>query len=229
VSARLGWVTFLVVAAVGLAGILFAASTDERSIAFSIDVPNREPVLSVEPGQSVCEGPIQTTSAFGGIRAWPVPAVFPGAGFAVRVRAADTHRVIATGRILPGYATAVSHDAGLSATVPAGRRVVVCLLSTGPQRAGMLGSPSGGPPMTVAGKRSTASASLVFLRSRPRSLLSLLPTVFRRAALFRPGWVGAWTFWVLAGALLVAFALGGVAVALAARSDTSGEGPETDG
>jgi hypothetical protein len=27
--------------------------------------------------------------------------------------------------------------------------------------------------------------------------------VFERAALFRPGWVGAWTFWLLLAALVI--------------------------
>jgi hypothetical protein len=38
-------------------------------------------------------------------------------------------------------------------------------------------------------------------------MFSLLPTIFSRAALFRPGWVGAWTFWALLVALTVAVPL----------------------
>ena len=30
-----------------------------------------------------------------------------------------------------------------------------------------------------------------------RTLLEALPDIARRAALFRPGWVGAWTYWLL--------------------------------
>ena len=47
-----------------------------------------------------------------------------------------------------------------------------------------------------------------------------LPTVFERAALFHAGWIGAWTFWVLTGAVLGTFVIGAIAVAHAARSDT---------
>jgi hypothetical protein len=63
----------------------------------------------------------------------------------------------------------------------------------------------GGPDL--AARTSTASLegqpagtdiSLLFLRSHPASSLSLLPAIFRRAALFRPSWIGAWTFWLLA-------------------------------
>ena len=56
----------------------------------------------------------------------------------------------------------------------------------------------------------------------PQSLFSMLPTIFRRAMLFRPTWVGAWTFWLLAAAVLGAFALGAVAVARASSADAEG-------
>jgi hypothetical protein len=221
VRARLGLAAFVLVAALGLAALLLASATDRRSIAFSLDVPDIEPVLSVEPGQAVCESPIETTVAFAGIRAWPVPAAPPGAGFAVTVRDARSERILATGRMTPGYATTTPRTAALDATVPVGRRVEVCLRSTGPQRAGLLGAAPSPEPVTVtvAGKRSAIGVSLIFLRRHPPSLLSLVPTIFRRAALFRPGWVGAWTFWILTGALLGAFVLGARALIDAIRED----------
>jgi hypothetical protein len=47
--------------------------------------------------------------------------------------------------------------------------------------------------------------SLRFLRGHPRPVLSQVPLIIDRAALFRPGPVGPWTFWLLA--LLVAVAV----------------------
>ena len=44
---------------------------------------------------------------------------------------------------------------------------------------------------------------LVFARRQGRSVLSQLPDVFHRAALFRPNPVGAWTFWALLAAVLI--------------------------
>src|SRR2546426_426601 len=44
---------------------------------------------------------------------------------------------------------------------------------------------------------------LVFARRQRRSVLSQLPAVFHRAALFRPKPVGAWTFWALLAAVLI--------------------------
>src|SRR5206468_5663138 len=46
--------------------------------------------------------------------------------------------------------------------------------------------------------------ALVIPRPKPKSVLALVPEMFRRAALFRPGFVGAWTYWVLAALILIA-------------------------
>ena len=61
--------------------------------------------------------------------------------------------------------------------------------------------------------------SLALLSDGDRSLLGSLPTAFSRASLWRPSWVGAWTFWVLAIALLATFGLAVVAVISAAGDD----------
>jgi hypothetical protein len=46
--------------------------------------------------------------------------------------------------------------------------------------------------------------AIVFPRDKPKSALALVPEMFRRASLFRPGWLGAWTYWVLAALVLLA-------------------------
>jgi hypothetical protein len=72
--------------------------------------------------------------------------------------------------------------------------------------------------------------SLVLLSQSQRSLLAWLPTAFSRASLWRPSWVGAWTFWVLAGGLLATFALAVLAVLKAAEDDDAVEHqPASDG
>ncbi|HWH10443.1 MAG TPA: DUF2142 domain-containing protein [Solirubrobacteraceae bacterium] len=69
----------------------------------------------------------------------------------------------------------------------------------------------GGPPPTLDGQPiGPARLAVWFLppAGAKRSLAAQLPTVFDRAALFRPSWVGAWTYYVLLGILLpLAFAL----------------------
>ena len=44
-------------------------------------------------------------------------------------------------------------------------------------------------------------------RGQPRSLLARLPDAFTHASQFKPGWVGAWTFWALAALVLIAVPL----------------------
>jgi hypothetical protein len=47
------------------------------------------------------------------------------------------------------------------------------------------------------GEAIPADLTLVFERARSRSMLAALPEVLERAALWHPGWVHAWTFWML--------------------------------
>jgi hypothetical protein len=73
-------------------------------------------------------------------------------------------------------------------------------------------------PVRLAGK---PLATRVAVWYRPpageqATLLSLLPDIAQRAALFRPGWVGTWTYWLLL--CLVNPALGYAAVRLLARA-----------
>jgi hypothetical protein len=55
-----------------------------------------------------------------------------------------------------------------------------------------------------------------FLYDRPRSLLRLAPEMCERATLFAPGWMSAWTLWVLFG--LVAAAVPGLLTYAVARA-----------
>jgi hypothetical protein len=61
--------------------------------------------------------------------------------------------------------------------------------------------------------------SLVLLNDGSGSLLDSLSTAFARASLWRPGWVGAWTFWGLTVALVATFGLAVIAIADGARAD----------
>jgi hypothetical protein len=49
--------------------------------------------------------------------------------------------------------------------------------------------------------------TLVFLRERRRSALALVPVMFEHASRFHPGWVGPWTFWLLAALVVGAVPL----------------------
>ena len=63
----------------------------------------------------------------------------------------------------------------------------------------------GGQAPTLDGRPAGAARVAVWFRPQAgarRSLAAQLPTVFRRASLFRPPWVGPWTYWLLLGLVL---------------------------
>jgi hypothetical protein len=230
VSARRGVLAVALVAVLGIAGLLLAAGKDGRSTAFSLDIPPAGPVSALYTGQAICQGPFTAPAAFGFVTPWisPLQATgvaqqgsVAGAAIALTVRDAATNERLATGTVAAGYVAPIAPSVALTRTVPSGRRIRVCLRSRGPGPVELLGAVPANA--VIAGDDGTASSdasiALLFLRPHPRSLLSLVPTVFGRASLFRPGWVGPWTYWALSAALLVAFALAGVAVTVALRSD----------
>jgi hypothetical protein len=238
VSARRTVIAVVVIAALGLAGLLAAAASRQRPTAFSIDVPATDLAPALARGQEACQSPIRASSAFGGVRAWIWPNFIgqtPQLNVTVRDLAND--EVLASGRmtavsprpalqarnIVGLFPTPVSRTSVLTASIAPGRRVSVCLAAQGPGTATLMGAPPNqlSGALRVAGKPTNLAVALVFLQPHSRSLLSLLPTAFRRAALFRPTWVGAWTFWVSAAALLLAFGLVALAVVQAGRADAS--------
>jgi hypothetical protein len=79
----------------------------------------------------------------------------------------------------------------------------------------------GGPAPTLNGTPIGPARLAVWFLPKAgarRSLLEQLPTVFDRAALFRPSWVGSWTYYVLLGLILpLAF---GLVLLLLIRAET---------
>lgn len=240
-SARAGVLAVAVMAVVGLFVLLIAAGSDGRSTAFSLDIPPSVPVTVVHKGEATCQGPITVPAAFRYVRPWISPSdasgrtpagPVSGSAIDVTVRDAATNAPLASGSIGGQYASEISPTVSLTRPVPAGRRVRVCLRSRGPGTVDLMGAPL--PNVALVGDDGTASGAgqaalaLLFLRPHSQSLLSLLPTVFSRASLFRPGWIGPWTYWLLSAALLGTFVLAGVAVTRAARSDETSYSPQGD-
>jgi hypothetical protein len=65
------------------------------------------------------------------------------------------------------------------------------------------GDPLRPPHALLGGRRLLDDLDLAFERG-PRTLLSQAPAIAQRAALFRAGWVGTWTYAVLALLLVLA-------------------------
>lgn len=207
-----GVIVFGALMLAGLACLAVAAVTEQRATAFSVDVPAADPVAIVSPGQRVCQQRIAVPANTDGLTAWMAPGPTTGASFEVTLSGEDAPSVRTTLR--PESATPTTSLAALKArfspAIGAGRDVQLCVRSTSRRVVELLGGPvrGGSGALVLGGKKSPYSLALVFRSPHPRSVLSLMPTMFARAALFKPGWVGAWTFWVLLVAILSAGVLG---------------------
>jgi hypothetical protein len=141
------------------------------------------------------------------------------------VRSAESGRSLGRGRLPAGYPD-VSQPVVVVGSVRGEQRAEVCLTNVGLHRLALYGNAAAAAPVSDArlGNRALETdLTLVFERGESRSMLSLLPDVFNRASLFRPGWVGTWTFWVLTALLLV-----GVPVLLALAMARMREPQEPD-
>ena len=215
-SALRSWHPFALTAAIGVVVLLVLGLHDERSRAFSLEAPNLQPVAVLAPRQSACEGPVISTAPVDAVRVWGAAA---GSPTALDVYATAGGKLLSSGRI--GVSTMPnSYTSVLSGSIPGDRAISVCLSNGGPAPFSLLGSPSVNPAvqMMVASKRSPLQFSLVLL-APPASSLSLIPTAFSRASLFRPSWVGVWTFWALLAGLILAVVMAGLAIGAAAGAD----------
>lgn len=230
-ATRAAVVAFLVFALLGGGALVAAGASDRRTTAFSLGIPDGGVVVSLPPGSRACQGPIGVVAPFAGLRLWLRPARAPRTRLRISVLTAAGGQH-ATGVLTPAVTPpgvrgshpplAVAASTRLSRSVAAGSVVSLCFANAGRATVSLLGAQAQRASGVLAqnGRQSASAAAVVLLRPRPSSLLSSLPTIFQRAALFRPTWMGAWTFWLLlAGAVVVVFPLGAVAVAVAARED----------
>lgn len=219
-TSMLGTVAVILVA---LAGLL-ASSLPRRPIrVLSLEVPNQATVVTLGPHQEVCEGPIVSPRAFAGVQ------MFGAAGGPVslisQVWNSGHHRLLASGPLIPPSG---QWQARLSHRIAAGVPVVVCLRDEAFQFA-VSGSGGSRPGFTMTGPGSHGRTipipgqefSLNLLSATTPTLLGALSTAFDRASLWRPSWVGSWTFWLLGAGLIGAFGLALIALLSAFPSEAS--------
>ena len=195
---------FLVLAGAGIAGATAVAASDSRSLAFTIGVAPTQLAVALEPGQEACQEPIAVPARFDAVEMMIGTYVLPGPKLAVDVRDAATGAILASGLLPAGYLDNSTQSVPVD-PVSAGRRIAVCVRNDGGRRAALYGGiaiAARGSEARVDGHPVDADLTLVFRRQRPSSLLALFPDLAGRAALFHPGWVGAWTLWILGGALI---------------------------
>lgn len=212
---------FAFVALLGVVALAVAGANDQRDTSFSLDLPAIGPVTAVGPNRQVCQGPISAAAPFAGIQIWLGPVPAPGTTLRIRAISA-AGATLATGALTTMSPVAFTPSVRLDHTVPSGTQLSICIQNRGRVAVSPLGAPAQprSGALTVDRRRIGSGASIVLLRPHSESLLSSLPTIFRRAALFRPNWVGAWAFWLLLAGLAVAFSLTAIALALATREES---------
>jgi hypothetical protein len=201
----------LAVVTAGVASLVGVLAFRDTALVYTLGVPDTGVAVKVPRGQEACQEPIQLPegTTFDRVRM----KVEGGVGQLV-VRGLPGRSVLARGRI----ADAVGEQRVRVGDVSPRGPVAVCLQGvTGRLRvhgaAGLAnrstGVALGGQPVDVD--------MLVAMERRSRSLLSLVPDMAERAALWRPPFVGRWTYALLGLLLLLGVP---AALALAVRSSS---------
>jgi len=212
---RLRWLAPVVAIAVVAVVVLLVTAASHRDVReYSLRVPNQEAVALLHPSDHVCEGPVSSPQRFTGVGVWGGPAVVVSAE-RITVRPAGVDRPLASGTI---RTTAAGEQlVTLTRPVAANARVRICVTST-LNTFSLDGATATDPDVVMTGHGHDLAFSLALV-SDHHSLLGALPLAFGRASLFKLSWLGSWTFWILAIALLASFAVAVAAVASAAGED----------
>jgi hypothetical protein len=188
----------------GLIALALVAERDDRALAFTTGVVPSIPAAELRSGETVCQSPISVPQGFDRVS---VQAGAPGSlgqPLEVSVRSAEGRR-LGRGRVPGGY-FGPSEQATTVGEIAAGQKISVCMRNAGARKVALYGNAGSAALPSAAvqkGRALDTDITLVFLDREPQSMLSLVPEVFERASLFRPGWVGPWLFWALSAAALL--------------------------
>jgi hypothetical protein len=201
---RAAVIAFVLAVLAGFGWLVKTAAGDAREVAYSPGVAPNSPVAKLQPGERVCQEPIDIPVKVASV-VFPVStAGARGVPLDVTLRT-PSGRVLGRGRLAGGYPDLVPQVTRLDREAGPYARAAICVANRGDARVTMLGSENVTSSHTVQdGAINQADLDVWFLYRKPRSFLSLIPDTFERAALFRPGWVGPWTFWALLGLLAIA-------------------------
>ena len=219
------WLACAGIALAALIALLVAGSRGYPTRVYALGAPNQTAVAQVRtPGHTLCEGPITSPAPFHRVAVWG-QSVIGTARVNVTVRDAANGIRLTSGQ-LAATATPGKWTASLEQEV--GTRPIRVCVSGALNTFSLEGSQPVNPSVVLTGQPAGVQFSLALLDAGHRSLLGSLSTAFSRASLFRPSWVGTWTFWVLLVAMALTF--GGVVLAVvsAACADESLTETRTD-
>lgn len=218
------WAPFMFFALLALAALLAAGLRDNPVRAYAVGVPSVRRVAVARPHHQVCEGLIRSQYAFRGVALW---GKYVSGTPLVRITATRTGRkaLISEGLIEPSPAGGDGQfTATLRSPVAGGLSVSVCVSDPGGELK-LHGSTSGYTGVAIPGSEPLKAFSMVLLEPEQHSLLGSLSLAFSRASLFRPSWVGTWTFWALLVALLGTVPLAAIAISSAIRAEADESDP----
>ena len=191
---------FLASVLVAFVVLLVAARNDESTVAFTNEAPSSAEVVSLARGGTYCQRVEDVPERFDGVSV-PLYSGAPTGAFALVVRDAQSG-------IRLGGRTATSTSVPNLVAVPTGsinpgQPLKVCVENRSPARLGLYGVGEG-ERRVVRGTVRTGRVAVVFYTDEPQTLLERIPDALTRAELFKPHWVGLWTFWLLAAAVVFA-------------------------
>ena len=207
-SVDLGRAQLLAALAVAAVFVLAAAVVVTRNgtrLAGTNGVPNLQWAVDLKPGQTACQTTVLLSKGSAGARVFVGTFGRLGPRLLVTV-AKPSGEILRRGTLSPGYADARWQVVPFSPIETSSRGDTLCISSAG-GRIALAGvrdpNVDNRSLLLVSGKQQPADLSLQLVRSGRQSLLGLVPTIFHRAALFRPGWVGPWTYYLLFVLLLL--------------------------
>jgi hypothetical protein len=202
---RSGLIALGLAAIVVTAGLLVAGLQTIQGRTYSLRVPDSGASGIASASHRLCEGPIQSPTAASGVGVFADPATGHPT---VNVRVLAGGRLIASGSRIPN-ASGQEQIVALDRPVRAHLAVRVCLAASGGTLT-VYGAGEQAP--TVVAHGVTPGMQFALVLTQPTTPIGALSTAFARAAIFRPSWVGAWTFWLLVGLLACTLPLAGVAL-----------------
>ena len=186
------------VVATGVIALAIVMAADKRGFAAAL---NTKTAVRVPPGKEVCRRSVKPKEAgVNALRFHVDTAGRPGPPLELRVfRGYTRPTVVATGSLSGGYRTG-EQEAALSGSAAGAFALSACVDNVGSTPITITPPPPlrARERVQARGRTGFQEISVTLVRKPSRSLLSLMPTAFERATLFRPGWVGAWTYWLLA-------------------------------
>jgi hypothetical protein len=196
---------FIAIVVIGVAGLVLTMARDRRGFDYTL---NTRTAVRLEPDHVACRRSVKPKAGgLNALRFFIDTQGRPGPPLNISVfRGYTRPNIVATGFIRGGYRGRRSAQVvrihgsaagayALSACVDNAGTTPIVLWPRPPFRARKHSQQRG-----ITGFQ---EISLSLVREPRRSMLSLLPTVFRRAELFRPSWVHSWMYWGMVALLIV--------------------------